>query len=156
MLNALAARPHKRRIVHLDQLRSVGLIVNNPSAEEEVVMEQFNRLMTSRGVMMRKIVLPQLTEDLLDKYGFPKSEHTLLFTSYNYDMLIDATPTDDVFGLYVTLSTNSSLRVGYHDTTMPLNRISENAYDLIIRGEGPMVMHQYINNLLSYLTQIRK
>lgn len=156
MLNVMAARPHKRRIVPLDQLRSIGLIASNLSNEDEIVFEQFVRAMQNRGLMVRKIVLPQFCDDLIDKYGFPKSEFSLLFTSYNYDLLIDTTPTNDIFGLYITLNANSNLRVCYHDTTVPMQRLVENTYDLIIRGEGPILLQQYLTQVLNYLTKIRK
>ncbi len=156
MLNVMAARPHRRRIVPLDQLRSIGIIAHNLSADDQVTVGQFCQHMTNRGVMVRKIELPEFADDILDKYGFPKPDFSQLFSCYNYDLLIDTTPTNDLFGLYVTLNTNSNLRVVYHDTTQKLSDINTTTYDLIIRGEGPCVMTKYLTDLLSYLVQIRK
>lgn len=156
MLSVLAARPHKRRIVNLEQLRSIGIIAHSLSDEEQLVVAQFSQHMTNRGMMVRKIELPAFADDILDKFGFPKPDFSQLFSCYNYDLLVDTTPTDDLFGLYVTLNTNSSLRAKYHDTTQPLSAINTETYDLIIRGEGPCNMSKYLTDLLSYLIQIRK
>lgn len=152
----MAARPHHRRIVNLDQLRSIGIIAHNLTEEDEVALAQFTHHMTNRGMMIRKIVLPEYADDLLDKFGFPKPEFSLLFTSYNYDLLIDATPMNDVFGLYVSLNTTSNLRTKYYDTTQPMQDINLSTYDLILRGEGPCPLSKYLTDLLNYLVQIRK
>lgn len=156
MLATLVARPHRRRIVPLDQYRSIGLIAHNLSDQDQLTLDQFTQHMTQRGVMVRKIVLPQFADEYLDKYGFPKPDFSQFFSSYTYDMLIDTTPMNDNFGLYVTLSTDSHLRVAYHDTTEHISEISLAAYDLIIRGEGPCQMAKFLTDLMSYLVQIRK
>ena len=142
--------------MHLDNIRSIGVIVHAPTDEEQVTLSQFTHHMTNRGAMVRKIEMPPNADQLLDKYGIPKQEFTQLFTSYHYDLLIDATSTDDLFGLYVTLNTSSSLRVAYQDTTQPMQDITFSTYDLIIRGEGPFVMSKYLTDLLNYLVQIKK
>lgn len=100
--------------------------------------------------------MPPNLEQQLDKYGLPKPELTQPFTNYHYDLLINATPADDTFGLFVTLSSSSNLRVAYHDTTHPLPDSIQSVYDLIIRGNGPIVLSQYLPNLLNILVQIRK
>lgn len=155
-LQELVARPHRKRIVHLDQIRSIGIIAHNLSEEEKVTLGQFANVMTNRGTLVRKIELPAVSENLLDKLGFPKSDFTQLFTTYQYDLLIDITPSHDLFGLYITLTTASSLRVGYMDTTLATNKLYVDAYDFIIRGEGPCDLTQYLTEILNYLTQIRK
>lgn len=100
--------------------------------------------------------MPPNLEQQLDKYGLPKTELIQPFTNYHYDLLINATPADDTFGLFVTLNSSSNLRVAYHDTTFPLSDITLATYDLIIRGNGPIVLSQYLLNLLNILVQIRK
>lgn len=152
----LAARPHRKRIVHLDDIRTIGIITHALSEEEKVTINQFTHHITNRGSMVRKIELPTNAETLVDKYDIPKPEFTQLFTSYHYDLLIDATPYSDPFGLYVTLNTSSNLRVGYVDTTQPEQDIITSAYDLIIRGSGPRQLSKYLTDLLNYLIQIRK
>ena len=155
-LQQLAAKPHRTRIVHLDNIRSIGIILSCLTDEEQVTVSQFMHHMTDRGIMVRKIELPANAETLLDKQGFPKQEFTQLFTSYHYDLLINATPTDDLFGLYLSLSSSSNLRVAYQDTTFPTQDITLSTYDLLIRGNGPLILSQYLTDLLNILLQIRK
>lgn len=155
-LQELVARPHRKRIVHLDDIRSIGIIAHNLNEEERMTLGQFVNVMTNRGTIVRKIELPAESETLLDKLGFPKSDFTQLFTTYQYDLLIDITPSGDLFGLYTILTTASSLRVGYVDTTLPTNKLYIDTYDFIIRGEGPCNLTHYLTEILNYLTQIRK
>ena len=156
LFQQLAAKPHRTRIVHLHNIRTIGIITPYPTDEEQVTLSQFVHHMTQNGSKVRKIEMPPNLEQQLDKYGLPKPEFTQPFTNYHYDLLINATPADDTFGLYVTLNSSSNLRVAYHDTTYPLPDITLATYDLIIRGNGPIVLSQYLLNLLNVLVQIRK
>lgn len=155
-LQDLVARPHRKRIVHLDNIRSIGIIAHDLTEEEKVTLGQFTNVMTNRGTIVRKIELPANAEPLLDKLGFPKSDFTQLFTTYQYDLLIDITPPNDIFGLFVTLTASSNLRAGYIDTTMPTDKLFVDAYDFIIRGQGSYTLAEYLTEILNYLTQIRK
>lgn len=156
LLFDLAAKPHRKRIMHLDDIRTIGIITHAPSEEEQVTISQFTHHMTNRGSMVRKIEIPSVADEILDKYGLPKPDFTRLFTSYHYDLLIDATPFDDPFGIYVTLISSSSLRVGYVDASQSEQDINTATYDLIIRGDGPCRLSKYLTDLLNYLIQIRK
>lgn len=156
LLQQLAAKPHRTRIVHLHNIRAIGIITPYPTDEEQVTLSQFVHHMTQNGTTVRKIEMPPNLEQQLDKYGLPKPELTQPFTNYHYDLLINATPADETFGLYVTLNASSNLRVAYHDTNYPLPDINLATYDLIIRGNGPLVLSQYLLNLLNVLVQIRK
>lgn len=155
-LQELATRPHRKRIVHLDNIRLIGIVANNLSEDEQYTLGQFTNSMSKRHIIVHKIELPADADSVLDKRGLPKSEFSKLFTTYQYDLLIDVTPTNDLFGLYLTLITASNLRVGYFDTTLPTDKLFIDAYDFIIRGEGPLSLTEYLTQILNYLTQIRK
>lgn len=155
-LQSLAAKPHRKRIMHLDDIRSIGIIVHNLTDAEQITLAQFTHHMTTnRGSMVRKIEINGNTEEQLDKYGLPKVD-CQLFTSYHYDLLINATPTNDIFGIYITLNASSNLRVAYYDTTQPIQDITLSSNDLIIRGQGPLNLSKYLTDLLNCLIQIRK
>ncbi|MBQ6069404.1 MAG: hypothetical protein IJK84_07875 [Bacteroidales bacterium] len=156
LLQQLAAKPHRTRIIHLHDIRTIGIITPQLNDEDQITIAQFMHHMTENGSMVRKIEMPLNIEQQLDKYGLPKADLTQLFTSYHYDLLIDSTPSDSLFGLYVTLAASSNLRVGYQDTTLPTQDYPYSTYDLIILGKGPIVLSQYLPNLLSILMQIRK
>ena len=142
--------------MYLYDIRRMGIITLAPTKEEEETLSLFKQHMTENGFTVKAIEMPANIEQMLDKYGFPKPELIKNFTSYHFDLLIDATPTDNLFGLYVTLSSSSHLRVAYQDTTLPTRDITIAAYDLIIRGNGPMVLSSYLPDLLDILTKIRK
>lgn len=169
LMQELVAKPHRRRITHLDEVRNIGIIARELSDSEQITLSQFTHHMTNRGSMVRKIELPHNSGELLDKYGLPRPEFTQLFTSYHYDVLIDTTTGSDPYGPFVTLSASSSLRVGYGGTP-PLPQTDNpkypdpaaqpksylNIYDLIILGNSPFDLSTYLTNILQYLIQIRK
>lgn len=169
IMQQLVAKPHRRRIVNLDDVRSIGLIARCLSDADQVTLSQFTHHMTNRGCMVRKIELPPNAEELLDKYRLPKPEFTRLFTSYHYDVLIDTTTGSNPFGPFITLNASSNLRVGYggtppapqSPTTPGTNSDSDpksyqDIYDLIILGTEPFTLSRYLTNILEYLIQIRK
>ena len=56
LLQGLAAKPHRKRIMHLDDIRSIGIIVHNINDEEQITLTQFSHHMTTnRGTMVRKL-----------------------------------------------------------------------------------------------------
>ena len=155
-LQQLLVKSHRSRIMHLYDIRSMGIITLASTKEEKEILSLFLKHMTQNGSTVRVIEMPANIEQILDKYGLPKQDLIKNFTSYHYDLLIDATPTDNIFGLYVTLSSSSYLRVAYQDITLPTQDITVAAYDLIIRGNGPMVLSSYLTDLLDILMKIRK
>ncbi len=156
MMQELKLKPHRKRIMHLDDIRSIGIIAKCPTDSEQITISQFTHHMNNRGSMVRKIELPQNAEELLDKYGLPKAEFMQLFTSYHYDLLIDTTIGDDLFGPYVTLNTSSSLRVGYGGNNGQGQKSNIDIYDLIILGNGPFELSEYLTHILEYLVRIKK
>ena len=74
LLQQLAAKPHRTRIVHLHDIRTIGIITPYPTDEEQVTLSQFMHHMSQNGSMVRKIEMPPNIEQQLDKYGLPKSE----------------------------------------------------------------------------------
>ena len=156
MMQELKVKPHRKRIMHLDDIRSIGIIAKCPTDAEQITISQFTHHMNNRGSMVRKIELPQNAEELLDKYGLPKPEFMQLFTSYHYDLLIDTTTGDDLFGPYVTLNTSSSLRVGYGGDNSQGHKSYVEIYDLIILGKEPFELSKYLTHILEYLVRIKK
>ena len=166
MMQELKAKPHRKRIMNLDDVRSIGVIAHGLTDTEQITLSQFTHHMTNRGSMVRKIELPQNAEEMLDKYGLPKQDFMQLFTSYHYDVLIDTTTGNDLFGPYVTLNASSSLRVGYGGTPpLPRPGTAEaqaaakchlDMYDLIILGKEPYELSRYLTNILEYMVMIKK
>ena len=112
-LQELVAKPHRKSIMHLDQLKNICLIVQNPTDKDKTTISQFNKMLAKRSINLRTIEQPQNTGEHTDKYGLPKDSYIEPYTRYHYNLTIDATPHNSLFGAYVTLSTSSNLRVGY-------------------------------------------
>lgn len=156
VLQSLALLPHQRRIMNLDDVQSIGLIARSLDETEQATLNQFSGHMILRGIEVEKIELPADADTLLDRDGLPLVQFVYPFVRNHYDLLIDTTHHADAFGLFVSLKSNTYLRVGYLDTAEPRSPIVEATYDLLIRGSGPRSLLQYLTDILTYLTQIRK
>ena len=159
IMQTLAAKPHRKRIMHLNDIGSIGLIVSKPDTDpatdkDRITISQFNTLLKKRGITLR-IVTPPAAEEQTDKYGLPRPDYLQDFTSYHYDLLIDATADNGLFGPYVTLSTSSNLRAGYSNGETG-DKPYSHIYDLLIIGKQPLDLATYLPNILQYLVQIRK
>lgn len=163
IMQTLAAKPHRKRIMNLNDIASIGLIVQHLNAtpdtanitdKDRITISQFNTLLKKRGIQLRIIEHPA-NQESTDKFGLPRPDYLLTFTKYHYDLLIDATTDDSLFGPYVTLSTSSTLRVGYINNITSDKPYSQ-IYDLLIIGKEPLNLATYLPNILQYLTQIRK
>lgn len=119
-------------------------------------MELFVRQLEKNNCLVRKLELPTNDDSILDKYGLPKLDFITYFCSNHYDLIIDATPSDDPFGPYVVLNATSNLRVGYRDLDQPQDPLFANAFDLLIIGHGPFLLPNYLKNMADYLSNIRK
>lgn len=156
VLQSLTLLPHQRCIMNLDDIRSIGIIAHNLDETEQATLNQFSGHMILRGIEVEKIELPTDADTLLDRDGLPLVQFIYPFARNHYDLLIDTTHYNDSFGLFVSLKSNTYLRAGYQDSTQPHNPVVEATYDLIIRGAGPRNLLQYLTDILTYLTQIRK
>lgn len=156
VLQSLTLLPHQRRIMNLDNIRSIGIIAHDLDDPEQNTLNQFSGHMILRGIEVEKIELPVDADTLLDRDGLPLVQFIYPFVRNHYDIIIDTTHYSDSFGLFVSLKSNTFLRTGYLDATEPYNPIVEATYDLIIRGSGPRNLQQYLTDILTYLTQIRK
>lgn len=156
VLQSLTLLPHQRRIMNLDDIRSIGIIAHNLDETEQSTLNSFSGHMILRGIEVEKIELPAEADTLLDRDGLPLVQFIYPFVRNHYDLLIDTTHYNDSFGQFVSLKSNTYLRTGYFDSSEPYNPVAEATYDLLIRGAGPRNLLQYLTDILTYLTQIRK
>ena len=155
MLQRMVARPHAKCIKNLDDIRTIGLIAYAPSQEEMTIISQFSQAMSTRGCLVRKLIL-HADPTGLDRYGLPKKNAVGDFYDHSYDILIDATPENNLPGLCVTLRSRTLLRIAYDDTQLLPNPTKNATYDLIIRGSGSMEMKKYLTDILTILKDINK
>lgn len=156
VLQSLALLPHHRRILNLDDIKSIGIIAHNLDETELSTLNQFSCHMILRGIDVEKIEMPANAESILDHNGLPQLQFIYPFVRNHYDVIIDTTPHADPFGLFVSLKSSSCLRIGYLDSDAPHSPVAEATYDFIIRGSGPRNLQLFLTNILTYLTQIRK
>ncbi len=88
-------------------------------------------------------------------FGTPKTGLVEQFTDYHLDLLIDATEQPCYFGKYITARTNADLKVGYTNSEAD-NEGSMDMYDLTIKGNNTIDFKDYIEQVVKYLTMIKK
>lgn len=94
-------------------------------------------------------------KDDFNFFGMPKAGLVENFIDRHFDLLIDATEQPDYFGKYITAGSDADLRVGYSDTETP-DEGSMEMYDLTIQGNETLNFNDYIDQIVKYLTMIRK
>ena len=85
-------------------------------------------------------------------WGLPSYESIKPFVEQQYDLLIDTIGEENFFSQYVALRTTASLKVVY---ATPAEDPSE-VFDLIIRGDGQVELKGFFNNVIEYLSMIKK
>lgn len=154
----MAAIPHKKRLPHLDNVHSIAIVLPHEStAEEQTILRFFGDHMAKRDIVVMHYRLPAAGDkENLTRLGFPAPAHLATFTSRSYDIIIAATPADDAQALFTVLSTPTSLRVAYDDTTLLLPPLAARTYDLFIRAKGPCDLTNYLREILILLTTIKE
>lgn len=87
--------------------------------------------------------------------GMPKTGLVEQFTGHHFDLLIDATEQPCFFGKYLTASTDADLKVGYSNNEAD-NEGSMEMYDLTIKGNGVIDFKIYVEQVVKYLSMIKK
>ena len=88
----------------------------------------------------------------LNFWGLPSYESIKPFVEQQYDLLIDTIGEENFFSQYVALRTTANLKVVY---ATPAEDPSE-VFDLIIRGDGQVELKGFFNNVIEYLSMIKK
>ena len=154
----MATVPHRKHLPHLDEVRSIGIVLPHESTEEDQrILQFFNNHMAKRDIVVTHCRHP-LADDKksLTRIGFPTPYQLSTFVSHTYDIVIAATPSNDDITLYTILSTPAHLRVAYDDTSLLPSPVATATYDLFIRGTGPCNLANFLRETLLLLTNIRK
>jgi hypothetical protein len=85
-------------------------------------------------------------------WGLPSDDSIRPFVEQQYDLLIDTIGEENFFSQYIALRTTASLKVVY---ATPSEDPSE-VFDLIIRGDGQVELKGFFNNVIEYLSMIKK
>lgn len=87
--------------------------------------------------------------------GLPKKGIVDHFLERHYDLLIDATEQPCFFGKYLSASSDADLKVGYSNSMVEDEGILD-MYDLTIQGDNNMDFNIYVEQVVKYLTLIKK
>ena len=94
-------------------------------------------------------------KDDLNFFRVPKDGVIEQFNDRHYDLLIDASEPDSFFGQYITALNTADLKVGYHlGNTTPTH--PSTLYDMVIEGNDEMDFKEYIEQIVKYLTMVKK
>lgn len=171
MIRQMACAQRDKRIVNLEQVRNIGIVFTLSSEHEWNLLYHFAQLMENTGkkvvmiglhpsnvqisfiVTHAQTIICRESEDL-SWWGIPKDDVISRFTDQHLDVLIDTTDQPNFFGQYVALKSDADLKVTYTDEVEATR--NDNIYDMMIKGEGPLDMRDYLNQVVHYLKMVKK
>jgi hypothetical protein len=169
IIRDLKAAPREKKIENIDGIRSIGVICRLGDEQNWNILHHFAKVMENQGKSVTFIALLPKEQDInfvithqgthivrsktdFNIWGLPNNEAIRPFTEQSYDLLIDTIGEENFFAQYVALRTTASLKVVY---ATPVEDPSE-VFDLIIRGDGQVELKGFFNNVIEYLSMIKK
>ena len=167
VIRNLKALPREKRIDNIQEIRSIGIICPLNTEENWNILDHFIKTMEGQGKEVHLMATQERdidfivthqatticrTRRFLNFSGLPSRESIKAFTCRHYDLLIDALDCEDFFSQYVALRTVANLKVVYGSPSEEASDI----FDLIIRGDGPMEIKGFFDNIIEYLGMIKK
>jgi len=174
-LKRLCTTPRTKRIENWSCIKTIGIIFNVGNEYDWNTLYNFvkeqereNKTVWLIGFQRNKMVInyifthPRITicheKEDFDFFKMPKKEAVEGFAGHHYDLLIDATATPNFYAQYMAAITNADLKVTSqqsmdstadgHTATLP--------FDLMIRTSTPMQLSCFFEELVRYLSMIRK
>ena len=172
-LRNLLESPRDKRIDNWEQIKTIGLIFTVADSERWNLIHRFIAAQESRGKEVYLIGFQKYKYEInyifshtrttichekedFNRMGLPKEGVIDGFISRHYDLIIDTTEQPDFFGKYVTAMADANLKVGYTNSESEKDEGVMDMYDLAIQGNGPMDFKDYIEQIVKYLTMIKK
>lgn len=169
IIRDLKATPREKKIDNIDGIHSIGVICRLGDEQNWNILHHFAKVMENQGKSVTFIALLPKEQDInfvithqgthivrsktdFNFWGLPNHEAIRPFIEQNYDLLIDTIGEENFFAQYVALRTTASLKVVY---ATPVEDPSE-VFDLIIRGDGQVELKGFFNNVIEYLSMIKK
>lgn len=162
-----------KKIKNLSDIKSIGIIFEIGSEQEWNTLYYFITTMEKQGkkvnmigyqpkkLEMNYIITPSNAIICKEKedtnfYGKPKEELISNFVDKEYELLIDMTKQPHFFGQYISLRTKANLKIAHKNTSIEGSESVNNIYDLIIESQSEMDNKEYLNNVINYLSIIKK
>lgn len=167
IIRDLKAAPRDKRIENISEIKTLGVICRLDNEQNWTILNHFAKVMENQGKEVHIIALQEddinfvvthqatticRTKTDINFWGLPSAASIQDFVSNNYDLLIDTIGEENFFSQYVALRTTASLKVVY---ATPAEDPSE-VFDLIIRGDGQVELKGFFNNVIEYLSMIKK
>lgn len=158
-----------KRIENIDEVKTIGLICRLDNEPNWNVLYHFAKVMENQGKTVHIIALQGKDQELnfvithqntykcrlgedFNVWGLPSDDSIRPFTDRHYDLLIDTIGEENFFSQYIALRTDASLKVVYATPSEDPTEI----YDFIIRGDGHVELKAFFNNVIEYLSMIKK
>lgn len=171
-LRDLLHAPREKCIANWDDIKTIGLIFVIGNEEQWNLINRFITSVKKQGKQIHIIgfhpkdyqidyifthtetTICHEKEDF-NFFGLPKAGLAENFTDRHFDLLIDATEQPCLFGKIISASSNTDLRVGYTNIDNP-DEGNMDMYDLTIQGNDKLDFNDYIEQIVKYLTMIKK
>ena len=169
IIRDLKATPRDKRIDNIEEVKSIGVICQLDTEQNWNVLYHFAKVMENQGKHVSIIAIQPKDQELsfvithqatykcrigtdFNVWGLPNEESIRPFVSQHFDLLIDTIGEENFFSQYIALRTEANLKVVY---ATPAEDPTE-VYDLIIRGDGQVELKGFFNNVIEYLSMIKK
>ena len=169
VIRDLLGAPREKRIENIDEVKNIGVICRLGDEQHWNILHHFTKVMESHGKSVHIMALQPKDQELnfvithqstykcragsdFNFWGLPNNDVIRPFVQRHYDLLIDTIGEDNFFSQYIALRTSASLKVVYATPSEDPTEV----YDLIIRGDGQVELKGFFNNVIEYLSMIKK
>lgn len=169
VIRDLLAAPRDKKIDNIEEVKSIGLICHLSDEQHWNILHHFTKVMESHGKSVHIIALQPKGQELnfvithqatykcregvdFNFWGLPNNDIIRPFVERHYDLLVDTIGQENFFSQYIALRTPASLKVVYATPSEDPTEV----YDLIIRGDGQVELKGFFNNVIEYLSMIKK
>ena len=169
VIRSLINAPRDKKIDNIQEVKTIGVICRLDNEQNWNILHHFAKVMENQGKSVHIIALLDKDQELhyvithqnthicrtksdFNFWGLPSDDAIRPFVSRHYDLLIDTIGDDNFFAQYVALRTEANLKVAY---ATPAEDPTE-VFDLIIRGDGHVELKGFFNNIIEYLSMIKK
>lgn len=169
LIRELKAAPREKKIDNIEEVRSIGVICRLSDEQNWNILNHFAKVMENKGKSVHIIALLQKEQEIgfvithqstcivrgksdTNFWGLPSDDSIRPFVEQQYDLLIDTIGEENFFAQYIALRTTASLKVVYATPTEDPSEV----FDLIIRGDGQVELKGFFNNVIEYLSMIKK
>ncbi|MBR1799226.1 MAG: hypothetical protein IJ761_04930 [Bacteroidales bacterium] len=169
IIRNLKSNVRSKKIDNLSDLKTIGVICSLDTEPNWNILYHFAKVMEEQGKQVSFMALVPQGQEInfvvthpsaflcrekedFNFWGMPSESSIAQFIAHHFDLLIDTIGDSNFFSQYVALRCNANLKVVYATPTEDPSEV----FDLIIRGDGRVELKDYFNNVVKYLTMIRK